>query len=104
MILVEHKSRGRDLDKAFTQAKEYFPGLKNEDLPKYILVSDFARFRLYDLEAGTREEFLLVDLPKRVDLFGFIAGYQKRVFTAEDPVNIKAAELMGKLHDSLRDI
>jgi hypothetical protein len=104
VILVEHKSRGRDLDKAFTQAKDYFPGLSDADLPRYILVSDFARFRLYDLELGTCEEFLLAELPQRADLFGFIAGYQKRVFTAEDPVNIRAAELMGKLHDSLRDI
>ena len=24
-LLVEHKSRGKSLDKAFTQAKEYFP-------------------------------------------------------------------------------
>lgn len=104
IILVEHKSRGRDLDKAFTQAKEYFPGLKDADLPKYILVSDFARFRLYDLETGTHHEFTLEELPKKVDLFGFIAGYQKRVFNPEDPVNLKAALLMGKLHDSLKNI
>lgn len=104
VILVEHKSRGRDLDKAFTQAKEYFPGLKDADLPKYILVSDFARFRLYDLETGEKHEFLLEELPKKVDFFGFIAWYQKRVFAPEDPVNTKAAELMWKLHDSLKDI
>ena len=104
IILVEHKSRGRDLDKAFTQAKEYFPGLKDADLPKYILVSDFARFRLYDLETGSHHEFTLEELPKNVDLFGFIAGYQKRVFSPEDPVNLKAALLMGKLHDSLKNI
>ena len=47
-ILVEHKSRGKDLDKAVQQAKDYFPGLKEHELPKYILVSDFQRFRLYD--------------------------------------------------------
>ena len=52
MLLVEHKSRGKDLDKAYTQALDYFPGIKERDLPKYVLVSDFARFRLYDLEAS----------------------------------------------------
>jgi hypothetical protein len=46
VILVEHKSRGKDLGKAFQQAKDYFPGIKDSDLPKTILVSDFARFRL----------------------------------------------------------
>src|SRR4030067_3056317 len=51
MLLVEHKSRGKDLDRAYTQALDYFPGIKERDLPKYVFVSDFARFRLYDLEA-----------------------------------------------------
>ena len=50
MLLVEHKSRGKDLDKAYTQTLDYFPGIKERDLPKYVLVSDFARFRLYGLD------------------------------------------------------
>src|SRR5262245_31074564 len=56
-LLVEHKSRGQDLDRAFTQATDYFSGLKERDLPRYVLVSDFARFRLYDLEEDTTHEF-----------------------------------------------
>ncbi len=104
VILVEHKSRGKDLDKAYQQAKDYFPGLKDIDLPKYILVSDFQRFRLYDLDTGTITEFELSDFVNQVHLFGFIAGYQKRTYKEEDPVNIKAAELMGRLHDSLEEI
>ena len=57
VLLVEHKSRGEDLTAAEGQALDYFPGLKDEELPRYVLVSDFARFRLYDLEAepGTEE-------------------------------------------------
>ncbi len=103
-ILVEHKSRGRDLDKAYKQALDYFPGLKDYELPKYVLVSDFARFRLYDLDSDTHFEFLLQDLYKNVKHFGFIAGYHKHEFRDQDPVNIKAAELMGKLHDRLKEI
>ena len=49
-ILVEMKSRGKDLDRAFRQAKDYTHGLKQEELPKYILISDFHHFRLYDSE------------------------------------------------------
>lgn len=104
MMLIEHKSRGKDLDRAFEQAKEYFPGIKDRDLPRYILVSDFERFRLYDLETGEQSEFRLKDLYKHVRLFGFIAGYQTQELKEEDPANIKAAELMGKLHDQLKDI
>ena len=105
VLLIEHKSRGKNLDKAFGQAKDYFPGLTEKELPRYILVSDFARFRLYDLENGSSyDEFEIIDLVNHVHLFGFVAGYQKRTYKEQDPVNIEAAELMGKLHDKLRDI
>ncbi|HBK25054.1 MAG TPA: SAM-dependent methyltransferase, partial [Planktothrix sp. UBA10369] len=104
MILVEHKSRGKDLDKATQQAKDYFPNLKEHELPKYILVSDFQKFRLYDLDTNETKEFELKDFVNHVHLFGFIAGYEKRVYRDEDPVNIKAAELMGDIHDRLKEI
>lgn len=102
-LLVEHKSRGKDLDKAYTQALDYFPGLKEAELPKYILISDFEIFKLYDLEEDKNYEFTLSELYKNVHLFGFIAGYTKHKVVAEDPINIKAAQLMGKLHDVLKE-
>jgi hypothetical protein len=102
ILLVEHKSRGKDLDRAFQQAKDYFPGLKDRDLPRYILVSDFARFRLYDLEEGEQHEFTIKDFYKNIRLFGFVAGYVTTAYKEQDPVNIKAAERMGKLHDKLK--
>jgi len=64
VILVEHKSKGKDLDKAFQQAKDYFPGLKDHELPKYILVSDFESLRLYDLEEGGHTEFHISEFSK----------------------------------------
>lgn len=104
ILLIEHKSRGKDLDRAYQQAKDYFPGLKDRDAPRYILVSDFARFRLYDLEEGKQHEFTLADFYKNVRLFGFIAGYQTTAYKEQDPVNIQAAERMGRLHDKLKEI
>ncbi len=109
VLLIEHKSRGKDLDRACRQALDYFPGIKERDLPRYMVVSDFARFRLYDLDAdldksAAEHEFALEDLHKNVHRFAFIAGYQTHKIKEQDPVNIKAAELMGKLHDQLRDI
>jgi hypothetical protein len=103
-LIVEHKSCGKDLDRAYGQAMDYFPGLTEKELPKFILVSDFARLRLYDLEAGTEVEFSLKDLSKKVHLFAFIAGYKKQEeYKEEDEVNIKAAELMGKLYDAMTE-
>ncbi len=103
LLLVEQKSVGRNLKKAKEQALNYFPGLKDSDLPRYILVSDFQTFELYDLEEGEDIAFPLADLPKHVEKFGFILGVQKRTFKDQDPVNIKASELVGKLHDALED-
>ncbi|MFN9259688.1 DNA methyltransferase, partial [Microcystis sp.] len=103
-ILVEHKSKGKDLEKATQQAKDYFPNLKEHELPRYILVSDFQRFKLYDLDSGNQWEFELSNFVDNVHLFDFIAGYEKRVYKDEDPVNLQAAELMGKLHDCLKEI
>lgn len=101
VLLVEHKSQGKDLDKAYDQALDYFTGLKEHELPRYVLVSDFARFRLHDLEEGTEIEFKLAELHANIHLFGFIAGYQTQKIREQDPVNIEAAERMGKLHDKL---
>ena len=103
-ILVEMKSRGKSLDKAFGQAKDYLHGLKEHELPKYILISDFENFRLYDLEENKTVDFKLNDLVNNVQHFGYLLGYQKKVYKEQDPANIKAAELMGKLHDRLEEI
>jgi hypothetical protein len=103
-ILIEMKSRGKNLDKAYQQAKDYTHGLKQHELPKYILISDFENFRLYDLEEDKVVDFKLIDLVNNVQHFGYILGYQKKVYKEQDPANIKAAELMGKLHDRLEEI
>lgn len=103
-ILIEMKSRGKNLDRAYQQAIEYTHGLEQHELPKYILVSDFENFRLYDLEDESLVEFKLNDLINNVQHFGYLLGYQKKVYKEEDPANIEAAELMGKLHDRLKEI
>ncbi len=102
MLLVEQKSRGKSLDAAFNQALGYFPGIAERDLPQIIIVCDFAHFRVHKLATGETYEFPLKDLHKHIRLFGFVAGYKAQEIKAQDPVNIKAAERMGRLHDALK--
>ena len=106
MLLVEHKSRGKNLDAAFDQALGYFPGLAERDLPQLIVVCDFARFRVHRLATAERPaetvEFALKDLHKHVKLFGFVAGYKVQAIQPQNPVNVKAAFALGKLHDALK--
>lgn len=104
ILLVEMKSKGKDLAKAFDQAMDYFSGIQERDLPRYVLVCDFQKFQLHDLTDKSIIDFPLCDLYKHVKSFGFIAGYQTQVIKAQDPINIKAAERMGKLHDALKNV
>ena len=101
VLIVEQKSAGRDLAKAYEQAGGYFDALPEHDRPRYILVSDFQTFELHDLDERTKVTFSLADLHAHVEAFGFILGVQRRAFRDQDPANIKAAELVGRLHDQL---
>ncbi len=102
VLLVEQKSAGRDLQRAKTQALDYFPGLQDSELPRYLLLSDFQTFELWDLDEDDAITFNLADLPHHVERFGFIMGVQRRAFRDQDPVNIKASELIGQIHDSIK--
>ena len=101
VLIVEQKSAGRDLTRAYGQAGEYFDGLPERDRPRYILVSDFQSLELHDLDERQEVSFALEDLPAHVEKFGFILGVQRRTFRDQDPVNIEVATAMGRLHDAL---
>ncbi|MDO8481517.1 MAG: class I SAM-dependent DNA methyltransferase [bacterium] len=103
-FIVEHKSRGKDLDSAFLQAADYMDALSEDEKPRYIIVSDFARFRIYDLEAPKEKrefEFRLADLPKHVQSFAFLTDEEIREYKEEDPINVRAVQAIGKLYEAL---
>ncbi|QBM76667.1 class I SAM-dependent DNA methyltransferase [Sphingomonas sp. AAP5] len=99
-LLIEQKSAKLDLDKAGTQALDYIDGLPPAEQPRYVLTCDFQSWRLLDLDTGTETRFKLADLHKHIEAFAFVLGRQ-RTFETQAGVTIKAAELMGKLHDAL---
>jgi N-6 DNA Methylase len=103
VLLVEHKSAGADLTAAARQAANYFDGIGEEDIPKYVMVSDFAKFRLYNLEREVEPiEFPLEKLHLHVSDFAFLTGHTFRPYEDAPKVNVKAAENMADLHDALR--
>ncbi len=105
VLLVEHKSRGKKLGKAHAQAMDYIQSLQREDrgdeVPQYVIVSDFARIALHDLEENRTVEFPLDEFHQNVNHFGFIPGYKQHKLEPEDPINIRAVQIMGDLHDAL---
>lgn len=105
-ILVEMKSKGKDLDAAYSQAMDYVRALPDPSiLPRAIVVSDFQTFRFYDLtKDNALTTFRLSDLRKYVTLFGFMIGGESDEIREQDPVNRDAAEKMARLHDALKAI
>ncbi len=101
-LIVEHKSKGKDLDAAFDQAAEYFLSLKEEDRPRYIITSDFARIRLYDLQAGGGyHQCKLAELPKKADWFMFLVEGEVTDIAEESEADRNAAYTISKLHEAL---
>jgi hypothetical protein len=118
IVLIEHKSLGKDLGKAESQAFRYIQDLAREgrtkEIPRYVIVSDFARIAIHDLEPEDQRslplfenrrvetiEFPLADFHKHIREFAFIPGYKQHKFKEQDPINIEAVEIMGRLHDAL---
>jgi hypothetical protein len=104
-IIIEMKTPGKDLNKAYEQAKNYALTLPQKDIPKGILTCDFLNFQYYDLENDAScHTFRLEELPTHVDLFGHLAGYKEiDPYKQWDPVNIEAAEKMGNLYIRLKN-
>ena len=101
-LLIEHKSKGQNLDAAYLQATDYFSGLSDDELPQFVLVSDFANFQLYNLDDNTQHSFKLADLHKNIQRFKFFLGQHQPKIREQDPINQRAVEKMGKLHDALK--
>jgi hypothetical protein len=104
-IIIEMKSPGKDMERAYRQAKDYANALRGSEMPKCILICDFRHFHHYDLEHNAiKREFPIEDLAQYVELFSDIAGYKDVEYKEQDAVNVAAAEKMGKLHDRLKEI
>ncbi len=103
VLLVEQKSRGRSLSAARAQALEYFDALAEHERPRYLLLCDFQTWELIDLDLDEEVRFRLEELPEQIDRFGFMMGVHRRAFRDQDPVNVQASELVGAIHDELRE-
>ena len=103
-LIVEHKSRGKDLNAAFAQASEYFLALKEAERPRYIITSDFARFRLTDLRTDATHECAIKELSKHADWFAFLVEDAAGEIAEESKIDRKAAYQVSKLHQALLDV
>ena len=106
LALIEMKSSGGDLAAAEQQALDYIDDLPDTEMPRWVITSDFHRFRLLDLHAERTTpplEFSLSQLHDEAATLAFFAGYGERVFgsKAQEVASIKAAKLMASLYEAL---
>lgn len=102
-LLAEQKAPGRDLGRANLQAYEYLETMPDHDLPEAIVVSDFANFEFIQLDTREKTAFALGDLSKHIKLFAFLVNQESKKLAEANPVNVKAAEAMARLHNQLKD-
>jgi len=104
VLLVEQKTTGENLYKAYEQALDYAMAIANEfEKPQYILVCDFQTFHLYNLHDLDKEPRVcsLNEISKRADWFMFLIDKRVIAYSEELPINRKAVEQIAKLHDAL---
>lgn len=107
LMIAEHKSLGKDLDGAGSQADDYLAGgdIGAHEMPRYIVTSDFAEVQITDLESplDPPHRFPIGKLPKNISRFAFLSGYRapKRALEEQRAVSIKAARAMGALYEAL---
>ena len=112
-VLIEQKSLDKDLKKPikqsdgsfltpFQQAKRYAAELPYSERPRWIVVSNFAEFHIYDMEKpfGEAEVILLKDLPTEYYRLNFLVDAGNDHIKKELQISIEAGELVGKIYEA----
>ena len=113
-VLIEQKSLGRNLRAGipqsdgsvltpFQQAKRYAVDLPYSRRPRFIVVSNFAEFDIYDMENpnGEPERLLLKDLPRECYRLRFLVDTGSDSIRREEEVSKKAGDVVGLIYDAL---
>lgn len=117
-VLIEQKSIGKDLTKAYRQsdgamltpyeqALRYIPYLKPEEHPRYIVTCNFSEFRIYDQNdekpASHPTVIELKELGTDYYRLGFLVPGSIDRIQKEVAVSVKAGELVGRLYDAFAE-
>ena len=113
-VLIEQKSAHIKLEKTasqsdgerltpYGQAFRYNNFLPYEERPRWIIVSNFQRILIYNMNKPNSEpeEILLKDLAKQFHQLKFLVEEKSEFLKKEEQVSIDAGKLVGKLYDAL---
>ena len=112
-VLIEQKSSDKDLDKSIQQsdgsfltpleqALRYREYSKYSKSPRWIIVSNFKEFRIYDMEYPKAKPciLLLKNLEKEYKKLEFIVNTEIEHIRKEEEVSKEAGNIVGLLYDA----
>ncbi len=73
----------------------------NRHHPRLIIVTDFSELLAIDTKTSDSLDIPIKDLGKHYGFFLPLAGMEKAQFIVENPADVKAAEKMGRLYDTI---
>ena len=113
-VLIEQKSLDKDLRKPikqsdgtlltpFQQAKRYVVGLPLSRHPRWVVVSNFQEFLIYDMERPNSEpeQVLLSELEKDYYRLNFLVTHGSEHLTREMEVSMQAGEIIGSIYEAM---
>lgn len=112
-VLIEQKSLEIDLKKEklqsdgqmctpFQQAKRYISALPLSDHPRWVVLSNFKSFLIFDMEQPNGEPFevLLENLEREYQRLDFLVSTGPAHLRQEKKLSFQAGELIGKLYNA----
>ena len=112
-VIIEQKSLSESLSQEksqsdgstltpYEQAQRYGSSLPYSMRPRWIVVCNFAKFLLYDMETLAEPTKIFLDeLPEKFHALDFLVDKTKNKLLIELELSLKAGEIVGKLYESL---
>ena len=114
-VIIEQKSSSENLRQEksqsdgsaltpYEQAQRYGSSLPYSMRPRWIIVSNFKEFLIYDMELMSEPtKVLLEELPEKFHAFDFLIDPNKNKIRLELELSLKAGAIVGELYDALRE-
>ncbi len=111
-VLVEHKSRGIDLDAPqsghngltpYEQALEYDNARPFDEKARWIVTCNFDEFRIYDRAKPLASPLTLKlrNLPKEAYRLAFLVDPKEKAVDRELEISVQAGRIVGEIYDAL---
>ena len=111
-VLIEHKSRGVNLDAPqsghgcltpYEQAAEYDNARPFDEKARWIVTCNFDEFRIYDRAKPLAPPMRvgLGDLPKEAYRFAFLVNPKEKAIDRELEISVQAGRIVGEIYDAL---